>query len=170
LKIREIGRSLFFPVDFTGVTFGDNDGWHPGGFFFMLAKRTNHPDAALRAAAYLLKPLDLKLLVQKVERVCEYRKCINPEAVMGAFLNLNREIIEAASGGAADLTVWLAQVQDRLNHLFQVFRAVEHALLEHRQRLAEIAAYVEQAREDIPADHPLNEMLLRIAEKAAQRL
>lgn len=52
--IPEIGKSLNFPLDFTGLTFGDNDGWHPTGMFFMVAKRTHNPEAALRAAAYLL--------------------------------------------------------------------------------------------------------------------
>ena len=60
LKIRELGQSLFFPVDFTGITFGDNDGWGPMSFYFMLAKRMNQPQAALRAAAYLLQPLARK--------------------------------------------------------------------------------------------------------------
>jgi len=52
-EIRELGMSLNFPLDFTGITFGDNDGWGPTGMFFMLAKRLNNPDAALRAATYL---------------------------------------------------------------------------------------------------------------------
>jgi hypothetical protein len=60
LAIEEIGQSLFFPVDFTGISFGDNDGWGPMSFYFMLAKRMNQPSAALRAAAYLLEPLNLK--------------------------------------------------------------------------------------------------------------
>lgn len=51
--IPEIGQSLHFPVDFHRLTFGDNDGWHPTGMFFMVADRTGQPDAALRAAAYL---------------------------------------------------------------------------------------------------------------------
>jgi len=51
--IKELGYSLNFPLDFTGITFGDNDGWHPGGFFFMLAKKLNRPTAGLRAATYL---------------------------------------------------------------------------------------------------------------------
>jgi len=52
-KIKELGTSLNFPIDFTGITFGDNDGWGPTGMFFMLAKRLDKPYAALRAAAYL---------------------------------------------------------------------------------------------------------------------
>ncbi len=52
-EIRELGMSLNFPLDFTGITFGDNDGWGPTGMFFMLAKRLNNPVAALRAATYL---------------------------------------------------------------------------------------------------------------------
>ena len=56
LKIKELGQSLFFPLDFTGITFGDNDGWGPTCFFFLLAKRMKQPRAALNAAAYLLTP------------------------------------------------------------------------------------------------------------------
>ncbi len=53
LQIRELGESLLFPVDFTGISFGDNDGWHPAAFYFLLARRLNLRHAALRAAAYL---------------------------------------------------------------------------------------------------------------------
>jgi len=52
--IPEIGKSLHFPVDFDRITFGDNDGWHPTGMFFMVAKRTDQPNAAMRAAAHLM--------------------------------------------------------------------------------------------------------------------
>ena len=56
--IKELVLTLNFPIDFTGVNFGDNDGWHPTGMFFMVAKRLNNPSAALRAAAYL--PAEVK--------------------------------------------------------------------------------------------------------------
>jgi len=52
-KIKELRMSLNFPLDFTGISFGDNDGWGPTAMFFMLAKRLNQPVAALRAATYL---------------------------------------------------------------------------------------------------------------------
>lgn len=53
LEIEELGKSLFFPLDFTGISFGDNDGWHPTAFYFLLARRLNMREAALNAAAYL---------------------------------------------------------------------------------------------------------------------
>ena len=56
LRIKELRTALDFPVDFTGLTFGDNDGWHPAAFYFLLARRLNHPHAARRAAAYLATP------------------------------------------------------------------------------------------------------------------
>ncbi len=52
--IPELGKSLHFPVDFTGINFGDNDGWHPAGFYFLMAERVNQPDAAMRAATFLM--------------------------------------------------------------------------------------------------------------------
>jgi len=51
--IPELAVSLNFPVDFTGLSFGDNDGWGPTGMFFLTAKRLNNPAAARRAAAFL---------------------------------------------------------------------------------------------------------------------
>lgn len=53
--IPEIGKSLHFPVDFTKINFGDNDGWHPSGFFFMMANRTGQSDVIYRAAAHVYK-------------------------------------------------------------------------------------------------------------------
>jgi hypothetical protein len=58
-QIEELGKALYFPLDFTGLSFGDNDGWGAGGFFFMLAERMNQPAAALKAATRL--PLKLNL-------------------------------------------------------------------------------------------------------------
>jgi len=58
-EIKELGKALYFPLDFTGLSFGDNDGWGAGGFFFMLAERMNQPAAALKAATRL--PLKLNL-------------------------------------------------------------------------------------------------------------
>jgi hypothetical protein len=52
-KIRELGKSLYFPLDFHRLTFGDNDGWGPSAFFFLLARRMKQPNAALHAARYL---------------------------------------------------------------------------------------------------------------------
>ncbi len=53
LQIKEIGRSLYFPLDFTGLSFGDNDNWHPTAFYFLLARRLKLHHAALRAATFL---------------------------------------------------------------------------------------------------------------------
>lgn len=52
-KVKELGTSLHFPLDFTGISFGDNDSWGPSCFFFMLARRMNQPHAALNAATWL---------------------------------------------------------------------------------------------------------------------
>lgn len=58
LEIRELAQSLMFPVDFTGLTFGDNDGWHPTAFYFLLARRLGQTHAAFRAAATLPDRVD----------------------------------------------------------------------------------------------------------------
>jgi FixJ family two-component response regulator len=124
----------------------------------------------LGAIDYLLKPFSMKSMLLKVARVCEYRKFINPKAVMSAYLELSKEITKLACAQSMDLSDCLAHVQERLMEIFQVFHSVERALLEHRQRLAEIAAYVEQIRDELPQDNPIDDLLQQIAEKASQRL
>jgi DNA-binding NtrC family response regulator len=124
----------------------------------------------LGAVDYLLKPFSLKMMLQKVDRVFECRKFINPRAVMGAYLDLSREITQLTSNGSTDVTGCLTRVQERLTVIFQVFHSVERVLLEHRQRLAEIAACVEQAKDELPLDNPFNNVLQQIADKASQRL
>ncbi len=59
----------------------------------------------LGAFDYLLKPLDLKLLIQKVDRACEYRKFVNPEAVLRAYLNLNSAVLDAAGAQTAEVEI-----------------------------------------------------------------
>lgn len=53
LRIKELGQSLYFPIDFHRITFGDNDGWAPTGYHFWLAERMKQPMAALKAASHL---------------------------------------------------------------------------------------------------------------------
>jgi hypothetical protein len=53
MKIKELGKSLYFPMDFHNISFGDNDAWGPTGYHFMLAKRMNQPSAALKAASHI---------------------------------------------------------------------------------------------------------------------
>ncbi len=138
---------------------------------------TDHPTVdsasdALKIGAFdcIFKPLDLKLLGQKVDRFCEYRKFINPRTVMDAYLNLNRDIIEAINGETVDINTRLRLFQDHLDYLFKLFHNIEHSLLDHRESLAIIEEYAEQAIDMLPADNPLNKILHNIADKAAQRL
>jgi hypothetical protein len=65
LEIPELGHSLFFPLDFTGISFGDNDGWGPCAFYFLLAQRLCKQSAAMNAAVYLAKPSNTKRSKQK---------------------------------------------------------------------------------------------------------
>ena len=53
LKIKELGKSLNFPMDFHKMTFGDNDGWGPTGYHFYLADRMGESMASLKAASFM---------------------------------------------------------------------------------------------------------------------
>ncbi len=124
----------------------------------------------LGAFDYLIKPLNLAHAVKKVQRLYEYRRFVNPAEVLDMYLSLNRRILEASGGSNQDFENWFKQVQDVLDNMFLMFRATERALLEHRQCLAEIAAYAEQRRDELIANDPARLFLDHIAEAAAHRL
>jgi DNA-binding NtrC family response regulator len=161
---------------------------YEGGIELIRCARLKHPDTTillitsyptvdsaieafkLGAFDYLFKPIDLKLLIQKVDRICEYRKSINPHAIMRTYLELNRGVIEAINGETVDINDRMRSFQKHLNHLFRIFRSVEHSLLDHRQSLAEIEECAQRAIDKLPTDNPLSMLLQNIADKAARRL
>jgi two-component system, NtrC family, response regulator HydG len=138
---------------------------------------TGYPtiDSALEALKlgafdYLVKPLDLNAVQRKVERLCEYRKFMNPSAILNLYLDLNRQILEADNTTMPDLDAEMKKRQEILDHLFFTLQSTERTLLDHRQRLAEIAAYAEQSLDEIQGDNPAQAMLQRVANMASKRI
>ena len=67
-EIKELAKSLHFPLDFNGITFGDNDGWGVSGFFFLLTERLRQPRAAIRGASYLQGELTAPFKRKRLDR------------------------------------------------------------------------------------------------------
>jgi DNA-binding NtrC family response regulator len=138
---------------------------------------TGYPtiDSALEALKlgafdYLVKPLDLAAVGRKVERLCEYRKFVNPSAILNLYLDLNRQILEAETPAIPDREAQMKKRQEILDHLFFTLQSTERTLLDHRQRLAEIAAYAEQSLDEIQANNPAHAMLQQVADIASRRI
>ncbi len=137
---------------------------------------TGYPtiDSALEALKlgafdYLTKPLDLAAVKNKVERLCEYRKFLNPAAILNLYLDMNRQILEV-DGAASNGESQIKKSQGILDNLFFTLRSTERILLDHRQRLAEIAAYAEQYLDELPIENPAHSILQKVADKASQRI
>lgn len=124
----------------------------------------------LGAFDYLIKPLNLTVVVRKVERLCGYRRFVNSSQILQMCLNLNRHILEAGGTQDPEFEGRFKQVQDLLDGMFFMFRSTERALLDHRQRMAEIAALAQQRCDETNQDDPARIMLRQIAEIASQRI
>jgi CheY-like chemotaxis protein len=138
---------------------------------------TGYPtlDSALEALKlgafdYLVKPLDLSAVQQKVERISEFRKLVNPAAILNLYLDLNRQILQSGDTASPDREAQLQKSREVLDHLFFALRTSERVLLDHRQRLAEIAAFAEQCLDEIPTENPARPMIKRIADEASHRI
>ncbi len=106
-EITEIGKSLHFPLDFKGLNFGDNDGWHPSGFFFELAKRMNEPAAAVKAAARLPRKVDLQ-----PRKPSKFWRSAGPGMIYSASAIPSQEEAEAAMAAHTEKKIPVARVYD----------------------------------------------------------
>jgi len=112
LSIPQLAKSLYFPLDFTGVTFGDNDGWGPCCFYFMLADRLGETYAALSAAAYLGRPSHKKRIVQAGKARIRYYE--GGELLYAADHIPTEEVMQKLEKSHAKKQVPVARVYDGL--------------------------------------------------------
>jgi len=108
-EIPEISKSLDFPVDFTKISFGDNDGWHPSGFFFMMANRTGNFETAKRAAAHIYKSQSIG-----VKTYNKFSRCSAPDYLYAAKYIPSQSSMEALFETRLEKKVPLARVYDGL--------------------------------------------------------
>jgi DNA-binding NtrC family response regulator len=124
----------------------------------------------LGAVDYMPKPLDLKSLCRKVDRIRELQKFLNPRGILNLYTNLMRDVLETESDNNPEVESKVNQVRSRFDHLFHALRLMEQTLLDQRLRLAEIASCAEEACDHIVADDLARAALEGITPKASYRL
>jgi hypothetical protein len=95
---------------------------------------------------------------------------VNPSQILKLYLDLNSQILEAENAKVPDREAQLHERQKLLDQLFFILQSTERTLLDHRQRLAEIAAYAEQSLDETPEPNPAHERLQRLADIAHRRI
>lgn len=128
----------------------------------------------LGAFDYIAKPFELEILRDKVDRIREYQHFLDPATAMNTYRILHGQMLDLFEQGGRTSSEqkqhFLELIQQKMDMIFDRYKAFERLLLYQRERLAEIASSAEQLRESIPENSPVYPLVLRIAEQASRRL
>ncbi len=128
----------------------------------------------LGAFDYLTKPFSIATLKEKVKRIIEFRKFLNPALtiqsfkefhndLLNIFENRNREIGQETENAIESLL-------DKVERFFVVQKERERIMVEQREALAEISSDAEELREKLLEQGTSHELLERICRTSQRRL
>lgn len=132
----------------------------------------------LGAFDYVSKPILADELKAKLDRVMQYQQTIDPAGTISAYSVFRDEFLatldRATVGCHLDMEVkaqLLAAVQREIDRIFHERRKWEQLILEQREALARVAAWVEELKEQLPAaEGRVGELLAAISSEVNHRL
>ena len=128
----------------------------------------------LGAFDYIMKPIPLEELKQKLERLIQYRSFINSEKTLEIYRTLHQQmlvLLENRKGLPEDqVRLMLKNLGSRIDNVFGLQRQYEAILQHQTEALERIEEYAEVLKDGLPADSPYQEMVAKISEEAQKRV
>lgn len=128
----------------------------------------------LGAFDYLVKPFSLDELLQKVNRVIEYRQFLNSEYTSDINREIRKEILELLNNGASmpyeEMSKALVRLDVSIDKIFEILKEYERILLLQRESLARIADLSEQVKSDMPKSANAISFIEEISRESGKRL
>jgi len=128
----------------------------------------------LGAFDYLLKPLSLKELKVKINRILHYRSFFNPDETIEIYKSIRRDIMDLIKNKAnmtdMELDRALVSLNEKIDKIFMALKESEKFALAQREYLAHIAANMEQIKLHIPETHESYNLIDEICKYSSKRL
>jgi DNA-binding response OmpR family regulator len=128
----------------------------------------------LGAFDYIMKPIPLEELKQKLERLIQYRSFINSENTLEIYRTLHQQmlvLLENRKGLPEDqVRLMLKNLGSRIDNVFGLQRQYETILQHQAEALERIEEYAKVLKDGLPADSPYQEMVAKISEEAQKRV
>jgi len=128
----------------------------------------------LGAFDYITKPIPLKDLKEKIERILEYKRFINSENSVRIYKILHNQILdllvnrENLPEDQIDKT--LRTLGARIDQVFGMQKDYETIIETQAEALEKIEDYTEHLKETIPRDNPYYVLLEKIGEESKKRI
>lgn len=128
----------------------------------------------LGAFDYIMKPVPLNDLNEKIERVLQYRRFIDSERTLGIYKKLHHQILELLINREdlpdERLQSLLRSLGGKIDHLFGIQKEYETIIDAQAKALEQIKGYAELLTDAFPKDSPYAELIKKIHEASEKRI
>jgi len=123
---------------------------------------------------YITKPISLRDVKQKIDRILDYKRFINSENTLRTYKILHNQILNLLVNlddiPEEQVEKTLRTLGARIDQVFGLQRDYETIIEMQADALEKIEVYVEHLREAIPRDNPYHALIEKIEEEANKRI
>ena len=181
-----------YDVLLTDKNMPDADGHMDGGMILLHHAREHAPETdvimitgyatvetaveAMKAGAfdYIMKPIPLEELKEKIERILTYRKFINSENTLAVYRSLHQQLLEKLVNQdrlpEEALQEVLRRIGGRLDHVFGLQKQYETIIDLQTAALERIETLAVHLKEAVAPESPYAELADRIIAEARKRI
>ncbi len=169
------------------------DGSDSGGMYITRKVRARYPNIeiilmtgygsietaieSLKAGAfdYLSKPFSKNELYEKLNKIIDYKKFINPQMAIPVYKTFHAEILKLIEkredlNDPVKRSKAMKVLDSKIDHFFQAQKKCEGFIIQQLESLGRIAGFAEQLSECLPETGPQRELIDKIMFEANKRI
>ena len=128
----------------------------------------------LGAFDYITKPISLKAVKQKIDRILDYKRFINSENTLRTYKILHNQLLSSLVNlenlPEDQLEKVLRTLGARIDQVFGLQKDYETIIEAQADALEKIQEYVEHLKEAIPTESPYYVLIEKISEESSKRV
>jgi DNA-binding response OmpR family regulator len=127
----------------------------------------------LGAFDYILKPFSIEILKERVDRILEFRKFLNPDSTIKSFKDFHNDLLNVFENRQRQIDPGIQRsiksTLAKVEYFFKVQKERERIMIEQRETLAQIASDAEELREQLDEQGESHDLLEKICTLSNRR-
>lgn len=128
----------------------------------------------LGAFDYIMKPIPLNELKEKIDRILDYKRFINSENTLQIYKTLHNQLLNLLENrkdlSDDQLQPMLRTLGSKIDHVFGMQKEYETIIQTQTEALEKIEGYIETLRGAVPRESPYYEVVEKICEESKKRI
>jgi len=123
---------------------------------------------------YIMKPIPLEELKEKIDRILEYRRFVNSENTLQIYRTLHSQVLSLLKDSddlpEDHIQRMLKTLGSRIDHVFGMQKEYETIIQTQAEALEKIEGYAEHLKDAVPRESPYYEVIEKIFEESKKRI